>query len=416
MKIKIEYQWVDYQLYESFFVHLGIQFLNVQKMIQRQLIPKINELLSKYPIVSIMGPRQSGKTTLTKLLRPDYQYVSLENLSNRQFAQNDPQGFLSQYQNGVILDEVQYVPELFSYLQVFTDERNRTGEYILTGSQNFLLMEKITQSLAGRVAIFHLLPFSWEELKNTPYQPTQWESYLVNGSYPRKLVNQIDATSFYDNYLSTYIERDVRQVKNILDLGLFQRFIQLLAGRIGQLFNQQSMGIELGLDNKTMNAWLSVLETSFIAYRLQPYYQNFNKRVVGTPKVYFYDTGLAAYLLGIKSTDDLNVHFAKGSLFENLIINELQKNVLNTGTRPRFYFWRDYSQNEVDLLIQDGLKLHAVEIKSGKTINNEFFKGLTYFKKIVPDAQLHLIYGGDDYQKRSEATVMGVENLEKLLN
>jgi uncharacterized protein len=384
-------------------------------MLQRHLASKINELLGKYPIVSITGPRQSGKTTLAKMVRPEYQYISLENLSNRQFAQSDPQGFLNQYQDGVIIDEVQNVPELFSYLQVFTDERNRKGEYILTGSQNFLLMEKITQSLAGRVGVFHLLPFSWEELKGTQYQPQHWEEYLVGGSYPRKLVDDIEADTFYDNYLQTYIERDVRQVKNILDLGLFQRFIQLLAGRIGQLFNQNSLGIELGLDNKTMNSWLSVLETSFIAYRLQPYYQNFNKRVVGTPKVYFYDTGLAAYLLGIKSVADLNVHFAKGTLFENLVINELQKDVLNTGTRPRFYFWRDYSQNEVDLLIQDGITLKAVEIKSGKTINNDFFKGLTYFKKIVPDAQLHLVYGGDEFQKRSEVNVHGMEQLERII-
>ncbi|WP_229599612.1 ATP-binding protein [Runella rosea] len=350
-------------------------------MIQRHLASKINTLLEKYPIVSITGPRQSGKTTLAKMVRPDYQYVSLENLSIRQFAQSDPQGFLTQYQDGVILDEVQYVPELFSYLQVYTDERNRKGEYILTGSQNFLLMEKITQSLAGRVAVFHLLPFSWNELKNTKYQSQNWEQYLIDGSYPRKRVDDIEADTFYENYLRTYIERDVRQVKNILDLGLFQRFIQLLAGRIGQLFNQNSLGIELGLDNKTMNSWLSVLETSFIAFRLQPYFQNFNKRVVGTPKVYFYDTGLAAYLLGIKSTDDLNLHFAKGTLFENLIINELQKDVLNAGARPRFYFWRDYSQNEVDLLIQEGTQLKAVEIKSGKTINNDFLKVSIISKK-----------------------------------
>lgn len=385
-------------------------------MIQRHLASKINTLLEKYPIVSITGPRQSGKTTLAKMVRPDYQYVSLENLSIRQFAQSDPQGFLTQYQDGVILDEVQYVPELFSYLQVYTDERNRKGEYILTGSQNFLLMEKITQSLAGRVAVFHLLPFSWNELKNTKYQSQNWEQYLIDGSYPRKRVDDIEADTFYENYLRTYIERDVRQVKNILDLGLFQRFIQLLAGRIGQLFNQNSLGIELGLDNKTMNSWLSVLETSFIAFRLQPYFQNFNKRVVGTPKVYFYDTGLAAYLLGIKSTDDLNLHFAKGTLFENLIINELQKDVLNAGARPRFYFWRDYGQNEVDLLIQEGTQLKAVEIKSGKTINNDFFKGLHYFKKIAPDAQLNLVYGGGDFQKRSDTTVFGIEQINKIVN
>lgn len=380
-------------------------------MVFRQLTGRIDEMLGKYPIVSLMGPRQAGKTTLARMVRPDYQYVTLENISTRQFAQQDPKGFLETYQNGVILDEVQYVPELFSYLQVFTDERNRKGEYILTGSQNFLMMEQITQSLAGRVALFHLLPFSWDELQDTDYQPENWESYILTGSYPRKIVDDIDATSFYDNYLRTYIERDVRQVKNILDLGLFQRFIQLLAGRIGQLFNQQSLGVELGIDNKTVNAWLSVLETSFVAFRLQPYYQNFSKRVVSTPKVYFYDVGLAAYLLGIRTEAELNLHFAKGTLFENLVINELQKNVLNKGQQPRFYFWRDYSQNEVDLLIQEGTQLKAVEIKSGKTIQPDFFKGLNQFEKIVPDTQRILFYGGDEFQKRSQALVCSMGQL-----
>ncbi|GAB3639964.1 hypothetical protein GCM10027423_06000 [Spirosoma arcticum] len=233
---------------------------------------------------------------------------------------------------------MQYVPELFSYLQVVTDERQRTGEYILTGSQNFLLMEQITQSLAGRVAVFNLLPLSWAELRGTAYVPTAWETHLVGGSYPRRIVQDIDPTGFYDSYLQTYVERDVRQVKNILNLGLLQRFIQLLAGRIGQLFNQQSLAVELGVDNKTVNAWLSVLETSFIAYRLPPYYQNFSKRIVKTPKVYFYDTGLATYLLGIRSVADLAVHFARGSLFENLMINELTKNWLNRGSATAVLF------------------------------------------------------------------------------
>ncbi|MCF0061854.1 ATP-binding protein [Dyadobacter chenwenxiniae] len=383
-------------------------------MVNRELVDKLNGMLEKYPIISLTGPRQSGKTTLAKMVRPDYQYVNLENLSLRAFAKDDPVGFLENYQNGVVIDEAQYVPELFSYLQVLTDERNRKGEYILTGSQNFLMMEQITQSLAGRVAIFYLLPFSLNELKGTAYAPETWEEYILSGSYPRKLVDDIDASTFYDNYLRTYIERDVRQVKNILNLSQFQRFIQLLAGRIGQLFNQQSLGVELGIDNKTVNAWLSVLETSFIAFRLQPYHQNFSKRVVSTPKIYFYDVGLAAHLLGISNVEQLNVHFAKGALYENLIINELQKNVLNQGRQPHFYFWRDYSQNEIDLLITEGVDLKVVEIKSGKTIQNDFFNGLNHFKKITGEASLNLIYGGKEFQKRSGVTIYSISDLDKL--
>lgn len=393
---------------------MGIHFLNIQ-MIDRAIASKITELLAKYPIISITGPRQSGKTTLAKILKPDFQYVTLENPSDRLFAQQDPIGFLETYQNGVILDEVQYVPALFSYLQVVTDARQRNGEYILTGSQNFLLMEKITQSLAGRVAIFNLLPFSIEELKNTEYAQLHWENQLINGFYPRKLVADIDATSFYDSYLQTYVERDVRQVKNILDLDLFQRFIRLLAGRIGQLFNQNSLGVELGLNNKTINAWMSVLETSFIAYRLNPYFENFNKRLVSTPKVYFYDTGLASHLLGIKTKEELDIHFAKGSLFENLVINELLKVELNKGKRPQFYFWLDASQHEVDILIQNGTALEAIELKSGKTIQPDYFKGLNYLKKIRPTTNLHLVYGGDQYQKRTDHKIYGVEHLNKIL-
>lgn len=383
-------------------------------MIARTIAYKVNELLGKYPIVSITGPRQSGKTTLTRMLRPDYQYVSLENPSDRLFAQQDPVGFLETYQNGAILDEVQYVPELFSYLQVYTDARQRMGEYILTGSQNFLLMEKITQSLAGRVAIFNLLPFSVEELQGTQYLSADWESQLIQGFYPRKLVNGISSEDFYDSYLQTYIERDVRQVKNILNLDLFQRFIRLLAGRIGQLFNQNSLGVELGLDNKTINAWMSVLETSFVAFRLNPYFENFSKRLVSTPKVYFYDTGLAAHLLGIKNTQELDLHFAKGNLFENLVITELMKKSLNRGKRPQFYFWRDTAQHEIDLLVQNGVQLEAIEIKSGKTIQPDFFKGLNYLKKINPTTNSYVVYGGDQFQKRSDATVYGFNQLTKL--
>ncbi|AYQ36607.1 ATP-binding protein [Runella sp. SP2] len=379
-------------------------------MIPRALTHKAQLLLTKFPMVSISGPRQSGKTTFSKLFAPDYQYVNVELLDNRALAQNDPRSFLERYQNRVILDEVQNVPDLFSYLQVFTDERNRTGEYVLTGSQNFLLMQKISQSLAGRVALLTLLPFSYFELP----EKLPIDEFIFKGGYPRLIQNQISPNDFFPTYIQTYIERDVRQLIQVQNLSLFQNFLYLMAGRAGQVFNASSIANDLGINSQTVEAWTSVLEASYILFRLPPYYKNFNKRITKAPKVYFYDTGLLCYLLGIRSEADIQLHFAKGSIFENLVILEVMKMHYNQGHRPQLYYWRDSNQNEVDLLIQDGLKLHAVEIKAGKTINGEFFKGLTYFKKIVPDAQLHLVYGGDEYQKRSEATVLGMNHLEKL--
>ncbi len=380
-------------------------------MIPRALATKISELTEKFPIIAIIGPRQSGKTTLTKMLKPDYKYVNLENLSDREFAKTDPKGFLETYKNGVIIDEIQNVPSLFSYLQVVTDERNTNGEYIITGSQNFLMMEQIAQSLAGRVAIFSLLPLSYNELKNSIYTPKTWESYALSGSYPRKIIQNISASDYYDNYIKTYIERDVRLLKNITNLDLFQKFIQLMAGRVGQLFNQSGLGNELGLDNKTINSWFSLLETSFIAFRLQSFHSNFNKRIVKTPKIYFYDTGLLSYLLGIRNETDLETHFAKGAIFENLIISELQKNAINGSTNSKFFFWRDHSQNEIDVIIESGLRLDAVEIKSGKTIRQDFFKGLDFFKSLNGKANLHLIYGGTESQERSNYKVNTIYNL-----
>lgn len=383
-------------------------------MIPRELTTKISELIEKFPIVAITGPRQSGKTTLSKVLKPEYKYVNLENLSDREFAKTDPKGFLETYKNGVIIDEIQNVPSLFSYLQVVTDERNKNGEYIITGSQNFLMMEQIAQSLAGRVAIFSLLPLSYNELKNSIHAPKTWESYALTGSYPRKIIQDISAADYYDNYIKTYIERDVRLLKNITNLDLFQKFIQLMAGRVGQLFNQSSLGNELDLDNKTINSWFSLLETSFIAFRLQPYHSNFNKRIVKTPKIYFHDTGLLTYLLGIRNENDLENHFAKGSIFENLAISELQKNALNGSTKSKFYFWRDHSQNEVDVIIESGMQLDAIEIKSGKTIRQDFFKGLDFFKSLNEKSNLHLIYGGTESQKRSNCQVNTIYNLPEI--
>jgi predicted AAA+ superfamily ATPase len=376
-------------------------------MIQRQLYTKASQLLEKFPIIAITGPRQSGKTTFSKQLRPEYSYVNLEDITNREFAKNDPKGFLNTYKNGAIIDEIQYVPELFSYLQVFTDERNQVGEYIITGSQNFLLMQQISQSLAGRVALFTLLPLSLKELKDSEYSFSNWESYAVSGSYPRKILFDIDGRDYYANYLSTYVERDVRLLKNITNLDLFQKFIFLVAGRVGQLFNQSSLGNELGVDNKTINSWMSLLETSYIAYRLYPYHSNFNKRIVKTPKVYFYDTGLLSFLLGIKSEQEMSQHFAKGSIFENLIITEFLKNAYNKGDTPIFYFWRDHTNNEVDLLIENYPKIDIYEIKSSATIKMDFFKGLNHFKGLHSSVNAHLIYGGTENQKRTEVNVIG---------
>lgn len=384
------------------------------KRLARDITQKVVKAMDKFPIVGIMGPRQSGKTTLCQILQPNFTYVNLEDLSLRNFAKSDPKGFLETYKNGVIIDEIQYVPELFSYLQVYTDQRKINGEYLITGSQHFLLSQHIAQSLAGRIALFHLLPLSLDELQQGEFNFENWDDYAIRGSYPRKWLNNIDSFEFYGNYLNTYIERDVRLLKNIMNLDVFQKFIRLLAGRTGQLFNQSSLGNELGLDNKTINSWMTLLETSFIAFRLSPYHRNFSKRIVKTPKVYFYDTGLLAYLLGIRTKQDVEVHFAKGQLFENFIILEKMKTSWNFKTHEQFYFWRDSSGNEIDLLIEDGMKLRAVEIKSSKTIHPNFFQNLKKISKIKPDIIPFLVYGGHEYQKRADGTVLGFKQLNEM--
>jgi hypothetical protein len=384
------------------------------KQLARDIAPKVLEAMGKFPIIGIMGPRQSGKTTLCQMLKPGFTYVNLEDISVRSFAKSDPKGFLETYKNGVIIDEIQYVPELFSYLQVYTDQRQINGEYLITGSQHFLLSQHISQSLAGRIALFHLLPLSLAELQQGNFNFENWEDYVIRGAYPRKWINDIDPAEYYGNYLNTYIERDVRMLKNIMNLDVFQKFIKLLAGRTGQLFNQSSLGNELGLDNKTINAWMSLLEASFIAFRLTPYHTSFSKRIVKTPKVYFYDTGLLAYLLGLRTAQDVDLHFAKGQLFENFIILEKMKNCWNFRTHENFYFWRESSGNEVDLLIEDGAKLLAVEIKSSKTIHHDFFKNLRQFSKVKPEATPFLVYGGQEYQKRTDGTVLGFKQLSEI--
>ncbi len=378
--------------------------------INRLLKDKAALLLSKFPFLAIIGPRQSGKTTFAKQLRPDFTYVNLELPEYREFAKSDPLAFLKSYQNGVILDEIQWVPELFSYLQVLSDERNKPGEYLLTGSRNFLLSSQITQSLAGRVALLQLLPFSLKELE-VHYKIARWEELALGGGYPRKYQFDIDPTDFYPNYIQTYLERDVRQILNIKDLAAFQKFIQLLAGRAGQLFNQHNFANELGVTNKTIDSWLGVLEASFVAFRLPPYYQNFNKRILKTPKVYFYDTGVLCSLLGIRKYTDLNLHFARGQVFENLVVTELMKEELNQGNKAAFYFWRDSNQSEVDLLQEKDGKLIAIEIKASETFHNDFLKGLKKFQKVAAHVEPKLIYAGQMMHQRDGIQISNLWNL-----
>ncbi len=385
-------------------------------MVNRHVSPKLQSAAQKMPIIVVSGPRQSGKSTLVQQAFPNYAYVNLERPTNRRFAIDDPVGFLETHSERVIIDEVQYVPELPSYLQALVDEKEIPGRFVLTGSQNLLLMEQISQSLAGRVAIFNLLPFSMEELSNTQYKNDNYEDYLIKGFYPRIYDKSLNPTEWLMDYIQTYVERDVRQLINLPDAEAFRQFIEICAGRIGQTVNFSDLGGLIGMSYQTIKRWLSILKTSFLIYTLRPYHKNYNKRIVKAPKLYFYDTGLACALLNIKTPDELNVHFAKGALFENFVINEVIKNHLNKGIRPNLYYWRDSSGNEVDLILDKGNKIFPVEIKASKTIHSTFFKGLDTFCKLsgTPPEQAYLVYGGRESQKRSKGNVFTWDHLKEL--
>lgn len=382
-------------------------------MIKRELQNTIVEMAKKMPVISITGPRQSGKTTLAKICFPDYDYYNLENPSVLERAKIDPQSFLTNHSKGIIIDEVQLFPELFSYIQAISDENKIDGEFILTGSQNFLLFQKIAQSLAGRVYITHLLPLSISELKVSNYWLDNSNYYLYNGFYPRMHEKNIQPDFYFPSYIQTYVERDVRQIVNISNTAIFQKFMKIVAGRVGQLVNFNSIANEIGVDQKTIKSWFSILETSFIVFFLQPHHKNFNKRVVKTPKLYFYDTGLVSNLLGIQDQNSIDIHWAKGALFENLVILELIKKKLNKGLQPQFYFWRDNIGNEIDCVEDKGNELYSFEIKSSKTIQKDFFKGLNYFNKISENSikSSSLIYGGDESYPLGDHNVVSWKDL-----
>ncbi len=375
-------------------------------MLQRVSKIKLKQLASKFRVVAVVGPRQSGKTTLCRQVFPRKPYVSLENPDVADFATTDPNGFLKQFKNGAILDEIQKLPQLFSYIQQIVDENPKPGFFILSGSNNFLMQQNISQTLAGRVAYVHLLPCSLKELKIAKLL-NNFEHHIFNGSYPEPLYKHILATDWYPNYISTYVERDVRQIKNISDLSLFMKFLRLCAGRTGQLLNLQSLGNDCGIDAKTVQSWLYILQSSYIIYLLRPYYNNYNKRVIKAPKLYFYDTGIACSLLGIQNQNQVNTHALKGSLFENMVIIDLLKQRLNNGLQDNLYYWRDKTGNELDVLL-DNPTLTAIEIKAGATISSDYQNGLLYFKNLASKQKIKtvLCYTGKTAQERSNGIII----------
>lgn len=365
-------------------------------MIQRDILPELRKALRDIPVLTLTGPRQSGKTTLAKLLVKRGRYVNLEYPDERQRALDDPRGFLDDLGKNAVIDEVHHAPELVSYIQGRVDEEGRNGMYVLTGSHNLQLMERVTQSLAGRTYIHELLPLSAHELGRAGLLPVHTNDWLFKGGYPRLYDKQERTTAWLRSYLRTYVERDMRQVINVRDLNRFNRFLSLCAGRIGQLLNYTALATESGVDVKTAQHWISALEASYILFRLPPHHRNFNKRVVRTPKLFFHDTGLACALLGIRSAKALHVHHARGALFENMVITEVLKHRLNRGLSPDMFFWRDKTGREVDLLIDDPAEPVVIEVKAGRTVVADMLDGLRFHRSLAGDgARYLLVYDGD---------------------
>ena len=369
-------------------------------MIKRASSKLLQELVGYFKVVAVIGPRQSGKTTLVKKVFPKKPYINLETPTNLNFALDDPIGFLRQYPDGAVIDEAQKAPYLFSYIQEIVDNNNKPGMFILTGSNNFLLNKNILQSLAGRVAYLQLLPFSYMEIKSVVRRFDD-SDFLLNGFYPPVYHQNIPFKLWYPNYIQSYIERDVRQIKNISNLIHFEKFIRLLAGRTAQELNYNSLSVELGIDLKTVQSWVSVLEQSFLIFLLKPYHKNYNKTIVKRPKLFFYDTGVVCSLLGITSNEVLQLHPLKGAIFETMVVSEFVKNQQYLSDKPGLYYWRDKTGREIDLIIEKSNECIPVEIKSGKTIQNSYFKNLKYWQNLTDTKNAMLVYSGEQEQKRS---------------
>ena len=389
----------------------AIENIHKMKYIHRVIEKEIIEMSSQYPVVTITGPRQSGKTTLSRQLFKDLPYFSFENPDIRLFASNDPRAFLARNQSGAILDEIQHVPELLSYLQQHVDDNRDKVKYILTGSNQFSLLNNVSQSLAGRTAILKLLPLCFAEISDLKELET--EEIVLRGFYPGVIANKLDPTKAYRNYYETYLERDLRQLVQLKDLSLFQKFIKICAGRIGNIFNASTIANETGVTVNTIKAWVSILEASYIVTLLQPYHENINKRLIKSPKIYFNDVGLATYLLGIEDTNQLQRDPLRGALFENLVIVEMIKQRYNAGMDSNLFFYRDSHHNEIDIIIKRGNELIPVEVKSSQTFHTSFLKGFRHFDKIftgrIPSR--FLIYDGDMEQNVNQVEVINWRNL-----
>lgn len=380
-------------------------------MYKRLLINTLKDLFKKYPVITLLGPRQAGKTTLVRLAFPKKPYVNLEDLDNRTLATEDPKSFMEAYPEGAIFDEIQRVPHLLSFIQVYVDEQNKKGVYVLTGSHQPALHSAVSQSLAGRTSILRLLPLSLEEMRESKIEESI-DQIILKGGYPKIHKEKLPLDNAFSSYFQTYVERDVRQVLQIKELMQFERFIKLIASRVGQLVNYASLASDVGVSATTIKEWVSVLEATYILVRLEPYFENFGKRVIKSPKLYFSDTGLACYLLGIETAEQLRKDTLYGNLFENFVILELMKARYNRGLEPRFYFYRDTSGKEVDLLLQRGSQLTPIEIKSSRTFSSSFLKGLKHFQAQAPGKVKGgaIIYGGDKTQKLKEFTLLNPEN------